>query len=95
MRNDPIRERLTGGRQLGNAPCVAGATAAQLQKVEEALGLQLPSELRTALTARNGSESWFGNCYLVQYDIDALVGVNQEIEHHPGFLAFASDGSAS
>jgi cell wall assembly regulator SMI1 len=72
---------------------MSGATEAQIDAAERALGLRFPSSLRTQLRASNGSEQWHGDVFLMLYDTDSIVAVNREIERHPGFLAFASDGS--
>jgi hypothetical protein len=70
-----------------------GATSADFEVVEEALGVRLLADHRTLLADENGWERSFGDCFLMVYSTEALVGVNREIERHPGFVAFASDGS--
>ena len=79
-----------GRRQAGR---VAGASEADLDAVESALGVRLPAALRELLGQTDGFEGWYGDVYLAVYGTDALVAVNLEIERHPGFLAFGSDGS--
>lgn len=70
-----------------------GASEAQLKAVEAALGVRLTTEHRALLVEANGREQWYGDVFLMIYGTDSLVAVNREIERHPGFLAFASDGS--
>lgn len=72
---------------------MAGALEVELGAVETAMGIRLPVELRDSLLASNGSGEWFGEVFVELFDTKTLVAVNTEIEHHPGFLAFASDGS--
>lgn len=70
-----------------------GASPTDLHAVEAALGLPLSVEHRALLSTENGGEHWYGDVFLMIYGTDSLVDVNREIERHPGFLAFASDGS--
>lgn len=70
-----------------------GATEDDLRAVEEALGVGLPAECRALLSEQNGWERWYGQVFLMVYSTDGLVEVNRQIDNHPGFLAFASDGS--
>jgi hypothetical protein len=69
-----------------------GATPADFAVVEQALGVRLLADHRALLATENGWERWFGDCFLMIYSTEAVVGVNREIDRHPGFLAFASDG---
>ena len=70
----------------------SGATEQQLDEVEAALGTTLPPSLRALLGTENGSEGWYGECFLMIYGTENLVAVNQELVRPEGFLAFASDG---
>jgi hypothetical protein len=70
-----------------------GATKTELDAAEAALGQPLLAEHRALLAKENGSEHWYGDVFLMIYATESLVAVNREIERHPGFLAFASDGS--
>src|SRR5690349_4890036 len=70
-----------------------GASDHDLDATEQRLGVTLPIELRRLLLEHAGSQARVGESFLMIYDLDALVGVNQEIERHPGLLVFASDGS--
>lgn len=70
-----------------------GATPADFEVAEQALGARFLADHRTLLAKENGWERWFGGCFLMVYSTEVLVRVNREIEGHPGFLAFASDGS--
>ena len=70
-----------------------GATENDIGTVERVLAVELPAEYRALLSVQNGWEQWYGEVFLMVYGTDALVGANQVIERHPGFLAFASDGS--
>ncbi len=60
--------------------------------MEAALQVRLPVELRDLLGAANGFEGWYGGTFLVVFSTRAMVPVNREIERHPGFLAFGSNG---
>ena len=70
-----------------------GATSSALDEVEAQLEIRLPIELRDLLSRSDGFEGWFGATFLVVFSTGALVPVNRDIERHPGFLAFGSDGS--
>lgn len=85
---------VAAGAQTGHYALVsAGATESELEAVEAALGVRLTADHRALLIEENGSEHWFGDVFLMIYGTADLVSVNREIERHPGFLAFASDGS--
>lgn len=71
----------------------SGATEAQLDQAENELGVRLPSELRSALSKSDGSESWSGEVFLVQYGVAEIVEVNLVNVWFPDLLVFASDGS--
>jgi SMI1-KNR4 cell-wall len=70
-----------------------GATEADFAAAESGLGVELIPEHRALLAAENGWERWYGECFMMMYGTASLIEVNAEIERHPGFLAFASDGS--
>jgi hypothetical protein len=70
-----------------------GATKEEFDAVEAALGTPLVPEHRAILAREKGAEHWFGDVFLLIYGTESLVGVNREIERHPGFVAFPSDGS--
>lgn len=76
-----------------SVPMTPGATGPELDATEVALGRPLTPEHRALLAEENGSERWYGEVFLTVYGTESLVAVNREIERHPGFLAFASDGS--
>ena len=70
-----------------------GATDADLEAVEQALGLRLTAKHRELLTIENGSERWYGDCFLMMFSTSGIIDSTRLVEGHPGFLAFASDGS--
>lgn len=72
---------------------VDGASDAELDAVGSSLGVELPAELRGLLRSADGFEAWYGDVFLKVYGAEDLIAVNAEVEGHPGFLAFASDGS--
>ena len=70
-----------------------GATDQEISAAEQRLGVPFPAELRTLLREQAGSQHRLGDLSVMIHDIETIVRVNLEIERHPGFLAFASDGS--
>jgi hypothetical protein len=70
-----------------------GASETELATAEGRLGVRLVSGHRSLLSEEDGWQRWFGSCFLMLYATADLVDVNQEIERHPGFVAFASNGS--
>lgn len=71
----------------------AGASESDIARAERRLGVRLVSDHRSLLSEEDGWERWYGDCLLMLYGTADLVAVNLNIERHPGFLAFGSDGS--
>jgi hypothetical protein len=71
----------------------AGATDADFAAVEQALGVRLTAHHRALLTAENGWERWYGECFLMMFSTSGVIESTRLVERHPGFLAVASDGS--
>jgi cell wall assembly regulator SMI1 len=70
-----------------------GASEQEIDAAEQRLDVRFPADLRTFLRAQAGSTHRLGDSFVMIHDIETIVGVNLEIDGHPGFLAFASDGS--
>ena len=69
-----------------------GANEAEIAEVERTLGSPLTPEHRQLLMQENGAERWYSDIFVMIYDTNGVTAVNQEIERHPGFVAFGSDG---
>ena len=70
-----------------------GATEADFAAVEQALGVQLIAKHRELLAVENGWQRWYGECLLMMSSTSGVIESTRLVERHPGFLAFASDGS--
>jgi SMI1 / KNR4 family (SUKH-1) len=76
----------------GNPP----ATAAEIERFEEEVGLKLPKDYAAFLQRSNGGEGFIGpNAYVIFWRLGELAKMNkayQVEEYSPGFFTFGSDG---
>lgn len=74
-------------------PMTDGATDEMIDHAEAELGTSFPADYRQMLGQQNGSARWWGETFLVLYDVESLIRANLEVERHPGLLVIGSDGS--
>jgi SMI1/KNR4 family protein SUKH-1 len=66
-----------------------------IEKVEEELGIVLPSDYIAFIETSNGGEGWVGNPYLRLWPVEEIQLMNESLhaaEYAPGVVFFGGDG---